>query len=53
MIRDSHANYMRWMHIAPQRVDADAADRFGIIQVCPAGDKEKGRRRAPVGAARK
>jgi beta-galactosidase len=40
MIRDDHANYMRWMHIAPQRVDSDAADRFGIIQICPGGDKE-------------
>ncbi len=41
MIRDDHANYMRWMHIAPQRVDSDTADRFGIIQICPAGDKER------------
>jgi len=41
MIRDSHANYVRWMHIAPQRVDSDAADRFGIVQICPAGDKER------------
>jgi beta-galactosidase len=40
MIRDSHANYMRWMHIAPQPVDADAFTRNGIIQMCPAGDKE-------------
>jgi beta-galactosidase len=41
LIRDSHANYVRWMHIAPQRVDADTADRYGIIQICPAGDKER------------
>jgi len=41
MIRDDHANYMRWMHIAPQRVDSDTADRFGIVQICPAGDKER------------
>jgi beta-galactosidase len=40
MIRDCHANYMRWMHISPQKVDADSFDRFGIVQVCPAGDKE-------------
>src|ERR1022692_1213883 len=40
LIRDNHANYVRWMHIAPQRVDADTADRYGIIQICPAGDKE-------------
>ncbi|MHB8889043.1 MAG: glycoside hydrolase family 2 protein [Acidobacteriaceae bacterium] len=41
LIRDSHANYIRWMHISPQRVDADAMARYGIIQICPAGDKER------------
>jgi beta-galactosidase len=41
LIRDSHANYVRWMHIAPQRVDVDACDRAGIVEICPAGDKEK------------
>jgi len=41
MIRDSHANYIRWMHVSPQRVDVDSCDRFGLIQVCPAGDKER------------
>jgi beta-galactosidase len=41
MLRDSHRNYMRWMHISPQRVDADSFDRFGIIQICPGGDKER------------
>jgi beta-galactosidase len=40
LIRDNHANYIRWMHVSPQRVDSDAADRWGIIQVCPAADKE-------------
>ena len=40
MIRDSHANYMRWMHVSPQKADADALARFGIVQICPAGDKE-------------
>jgi beta-galactosidase len=40
MIRDNHANYVRWMHVSPQRVDVDAADRWGIVEVCPAGDKE-------------
>jgi len=40
LIRDSHANYIRWMHISPQRVDSDTADRYGIVQVCPGGDKE-------------
>ena len=41
LIRDSHANYVRWMHISPQLVDADSLARHGIIQVCPAGDKER------------
>jgi beta-galactosidase len=41
MIRDNHANYLRWMHVAPQRIDADALTRYGIVQVCPAGDKER------------
>ena len=41
LIRDSHANYIRWMHISPQRVDADSMARYGIVQICPAGDKER------------
>jgi beta-galactosidase len=40
MIRGCHGNYVRWMHVSPQKVDADAMARFGVIQVCPAGDKE-------------
>jgi len=41
MLRESNGNYIRWMHVAPQRADAEACDRLGIIQVCPAGDKER------------
>ena len=41
MIRDCHGNHMRWMHISPTRTDADSFARFGIVQVCPAGDKER------------
>jgi beta-galactosidase len=41
MLRESNGNYMRWMHVAPQRVDVEACDRYGIVQVCPAGDKER------------
>jgi beta-galactosidase len=40
LIRSTHANYIRWMHVAPQAVDVRACDRAGIIEVCPAGDKE-------------
>jgi beta-galactosidase len=41
LIRGSHANYIRWMHISPQRVDVRMCDRLGIVEICPAGDKEK------------
>lgn len=41
LIRSTRANYIRWMHISPQAVDVRACDRAGIIEVCPAGDKEK------------
>lgn len=41
LVRASHGNYIRWMHVAPQPADSAACDRFGIVQVCPAGDKER------------
>jgi beta-galactosidase len=41
LLRECHGNYMRWMHVSPQKVDADSFARWGIIQVCPAGDKER------------
>jgi len=41
MLRESNGNYMRWMHVSPQRVDVEACDRLGIVEVCPAGDKER------------
>ena len=41
LIRECRGNYVRWMHISPQRVDADAMTRYGIVEVCPAGDKER------------
>jgi beta-galactosidase len=40
LMADSNANYVRWMHIAPRKQEVDSADKFGIVQVCPAGDKE-------------
>jgi beta-galactosidase len=40
MLRDCNGNYMRWMHVTPQKVDVEAYDRFGIVEVAPAGDKE-------------
>jgi beta-galactosidase len=41
LIKNTHANYIRWMHISPQAVDVRACDKAGIIEICPAGDKEK------------
>ena len=41
LVRESNGNYVRWMHVAPQRADSAACDRLGIVQVCPAGDKER------------
>ena len=41
LIVDSHANYVRWMHVAPKTADVRSFDRHGIVQICPAGDKEK------------
>ncbi|MFT4175210.1 MAG: DUF4982 domain-containing protein [Luteolibacter sp.] len=40
LMRECNGNYVRWMHIAPKRQLSDACDRVGIVQVCPAGDKE-------------
>jgi beta-galactosidase len=41
LLHDSNGNYMRWMHVAPQKVDVEAYDRIGIVEVAPAGDKEE------------
>ncbi len=41
MLHESNGNYIRWMHIAPQRVDVELCDKYGIVEVCPAGDKER------------
>ncbi len=40
LMKSTHANYIRWMHISPQAVDVRACDEAGIVEVCPAGDKE-------------
>ncbi len=40
-VRASHGNYIRWMHVSPERADVAACDKFGVAIVCPAGDKEK------------
>lgn len=40
LIRESNANFIRWMHVAAKPVDIRAADKYGIVCVQPAGDKE-------------
>jgi beta-galactosidase len=56
LVRSTHANYIRWMHISPQAVDVRACDKVGIIELCPAGDKEGDpvldKRLSPATAAR-
>ena len=41
LVRASNGNYIRWMHVAPERADVAACDKYGIVEVCPAGDKER------------
>jgi beta-galactosidase len=41
MLRETNANYLRWMHVSPEPADVAACDKFGIVEVCPAGDKER------------
>jgi beta-galactosidase len=40
LVKGSNSNYIRWMHVTPQRVDVAANDKAGIINIAPAGDKE-------------
>lgn len=40
LIRESNANFVRWMHIAAQPADIRSFDKYGIVCVQPAGDKE-------------
>lgn len=41
LIRESNANYIRWMHVAPKPAAIRSGDKYGIVSICPAGDKEK------------
>ncbi len=41
LVRESNANYIRWMHIAAQLGEIRASDKYGIVAVQPAGDKER------------
>jgi len=40
LVKGSNSNYIRWMHVTPQRIDVAANDKYGVINIAPAGDKE-------------
>jgi len=40
LLRETNGNYVRWMHVSPTRADVAACDKYGIANVCPAGDGE-------------
>jgi len=40
MMRDNNANFVRQMHIAPRKIQVDAADKFGIVMTVPAANNE-------------
>ena len=40
LVKGSNSNYIRWMHVTPQRVDVASNDKYGIVNIAPAGDKE-------------
>jgi beta-galactosidase len=40
LIKGANSNYIRWMHIAPQRIDVASNDKYGVVNVAPAGDRE-------------
>ena len=44
LVRSTHANYIRWMHISPQAVDVRACDKAGIIEGL-SGRRQGGRSR--------
>lgn len=41
LVRKSNANYVRWMHVSAKPSDIRACDKYGIVCVQPAGDKER------------
>jgi len=40
LVRDSNANFIRWMHVAAKPAQIRSTDKYGIVSVMPAGDKE-------------
>lgn len=40
LIKESNANFIRWMHVAPKPNAIRSGDKYGVISIAPAGDKE-------------
>ena len=40
LVRESGADFIRWMHVTPKPVAIRSGDKYGVVSVCPAGDKE-------------
>lgn len=40
LVKESNANHIRWMHVAPKPVTVRSSDKYGVLVTCPAGDKE-------------
>ncbi|NLK75147.1 MAG: glycoside hydrolase family 2 protein [Clostridiales bacterium] len=41
LIKESNANFIRWMHVAASPADIRSCDKYGVVCVQPGGDKEK------------
>lgn len=40
MVKESNANFIRWMHVAPKPNAIRSGDKYGVVSAAPAGDKE-------------
>ncbi len=40
LVRESNANMVRWMHIAPKPNAVRSSDKYGVVTVCPGADRE-------------
>jgi len=40
LIKESHGNFVRPMHISPRPIQVAAADKFGVVMVVPAANNE-------------
>lgn len=40
LVKESGSNFIRWMHVTPKVGSIRAGDKWGVVSVVPAGDKE-------------